>query len=119
MLAALQDTALAYLRGDGDAIDFWRMAALTPSQLRDRLGAYDGLAEVATAATPGGGTLPGVEIESVGVAVPGDHSEALRSRPRPIIARVIDGTTVVDLRTVHPDDDTEVAEALRLRSQCT
>ena len=114
VLAALQDTALAYLRGDGDAIDFWRMAALTPSQLRDRLGAYDGLAEVATAATPGGGTLPGVEIESVGVAVPGDQTEALRSRPRPIIARVIDGTTVVDLRTVHPDDDAEVAEALRL-----
>ena len=114
MLAALQDTALAYLRGDGDAIDFWRMAALTPSQLRDRLGAYDGLAEVATAATPGGGTLPGVEIESVGVAVSGDQTEALRSRPRPVIARVIEGTTVVDLRTVHPDDDAEVAEALRL-----
>ena len=51
--------------------------------------------------------------------MPGDQTEALRSRPRPIIARVIDGTTVVDLRTVHPDDDTEVAEALRLRSQCT
>ena len=114
VLAALQDTALAYLRGDGDAIDFWRMAALTPSQLRDRLGAYDGLAEVATAATPGGGTLPGVEIESVGVAVSGDQTEALRSRPRPVIARVIEGTTVVDLRTVHPDDDAEVAEALRL-----
>ena len=114
VLAALQDTALAYLRGDGDAIDFWRMAALTPSQLRDRLGAYDGLAEVATAATPGGGTLPGVEIESVGVAVSGDQTEALRSRPRPIIARVIEGTTVVDLRTVHPDDDAEVADALRL-----
>ena len=114
VLAALQDTALAYLRGDGDAIDFWRMAALTPSQLRDRLGAYDGLSEVATAATPGGGTLPGVEIESVGVAVSGDQTEALRSRPRPIIARVIEGTTVVDLRTVHPDDDAEVADALRL-----
>ena len=55
----------------------------------------------------------------MGVAVPGDHSETLRSRPRPIIARVVEGATVVDLRTVHPDDDTEVAEALRLRSQCT
>ena len=119
VLAALQHTALAYLRGDGDAIDFWRMAALTPPQLRGRLGAYDGLEAVATAATPGGGTLPGVEIESVGVAVPGDQSETLRSRPRPIIARVVEGATVVDLRTVHPDDDTEVAEALRLRSQCT
>jgi len=113
VLAALQHTALAYLRGDGDAIEFWRMAALTVADLRGRLGVYEGLAEVATAATPGGGTLPGVEIDSVGVAVPGDHTSALRSKSRPIIARVIDGATVVDLRTVHPDDDAEVAAALR------
>ena len=113
VLGALQDTALAYLRGDGNAIEFWRMAALTPSELRGRLGRYEGLAEVPTAATPGGGTLPGVEIESVGVSVPGDHAAALRSRPRPIIARVLEGATVADLRTVHPDDDAEVAAALR------
>ena len=112
VLAALQHTALAYLRGDGDAIEFWRMAALTAADLRGRLGVYEGLAEVATAATPGGGTLPGVEIDSVGVAVPGDHTSALRSLSRPIIARVIDGATVVDLRTVHPDDDAEVVAAL-------
>ena len=113
VLAALQQTAVAYLRHDGDAIDFWRMAAIGPAQLSERLGGYDGLDAVATAATPGGGTLPGVEIESVGIAVPGDHASELRSRPRPIIARVVDGATVVDLRTVHPDDDAEVAAALR------
>ena len=119
VLAALQHTALAYLRGEGDAIDFWRMAALTPDDLRARLGAYDGLESLATAATPGGGTLPGVEIESVGVAVTGDHTAALRSRPRPIIARVADGTTIVDLRTVHPDDDADVAAALRAVADTT
>ena len=113
VLAALQETALAYLRGDGAAIEFWRMAALTPAQLRERLDAYDGLEPVATCATPGGGTLPGAEIESVGVTVPGDRSTALRAQPRPIIARVMDGCTVVDLRTIHPDDDAEVAAALR------
>ena len=113
VLAALQHTALAYLRGDGDAIEFWRMAALSPAQLRTRLVAYEGLEEVATAAAPGGGTLPGVEFESVGVALPGDHAGALRARPRPIVARVAGGATVVDLRTVHPDDDDEVASALR------
>ena len=113
VLAALQHTALAYLRGDGEAIEFWRMAALTCDQLRQRIGAYDGLREVATAATPGGGTLPGVEIESVGVAIPGDCTSRLRSRPRPIIARVVEGATIVDLRTVHPEDDAEVAAALR------
>ena len=113
VLAALQHTALAYLRGDGDAIEFWRMAALTPAQLHERLGAYKGLDATATAATPGGGTLPGVEIESVGVVLPGVHLEALRARPRPIVARVADGATIVDLRTVHPDDDAEVAATLR------
>ena len=116
VLAALQDTALAYLRGDGDAVEFWRMAALTPEDLRARLTAYEGLESLATAATPGGGTLPGVEIESVGVSVPGDRTGALRSRPRPVIARVAEGATVVDLRTVHPDDDAETAEALRAAS---
>ena len=113
VLAALQHTALAYLRGDGNAIEFWRMASLSPEELRARLDTYDGLDAMSTAATPGGGTLPGVEIESVGVAVPGDRAEALRSRSRPIIARVVDDATLIDLRTVHPDDDAEVAEALR------
>ncbi len=113
VLAALQETALAYLRRDGEAIDFWRMAVLSTEQLRSRLGAYEGLQATEASSTPGGGTLPGVEIESLGVSVAGDCTGRLRSRPRPIIARVRDDATVVDLRTVHPDDDAEVADALR------
>ena len=121
VLGALQQTALAYLSGDGTSIDFWRMAALSSEELRVRLGAYDGIESVAVSSTPGGGTLPGAEIESVGVSVPGDHASELRSRQRPIIARVTDNATVVDLRTVHPDDDTEVASALHAcsRGRCT
>ena len=65
-----------------------------------------------TVATPGGGTLPGVEIPSAGLVVPGDHVVALRTGDPPIIARVVEGSTVVDLRTVHPDDDPLVAEAI-------
>ena len=49
----------------------------------------------------------------------GDHTAALRSRLRPIIARVADGTTIVDLRTVHPDDDADVAAALRAVADTT
>ena len=119
VLGALQQTALAYLRGDGAAINFWRMAALTPEELRGRLHAYEGLSPIETVSTPGGGTLPGVEIESVGVGVAGDRTAALRQRDRPIIARVADNKTVVDLRTVHPDDDAEVAAALRAVSSGT
>ena len=119
VLAALQATALAYLAEDGDAIPFWRMASLTVDQLRERADAY-GVGEIVDVmSTPGGGTLTGVEIPSVGVAVEGDQREALRKLDHPIIARVDHGdssageTTVLDLRTIHPDDDEVVAGALR------
>ncbi len=36
----------------------------------------------------------------------------MRNRNRPLIARVVDDHTVIDLRSVHPDDDSEVATAL-------
>ena len=61
----------------------------------------------------GGGALPGVEIPSWGVAVPGDIRRPLRaSTPRPVVARAHNQETVVDLRTVDPDDDAHVAAAL-------
>ena len=118
VLAALQETALAYLAEDGDAIPFWRMASLTVDQLRRRAEAYDVGEVVDVMSAPGGGTLPGVEIPSVGIAVEGDQRETLRELDHPIIARVDHGDggaehTVLDLRTIHPDDDTVVADILR------
>jgi len=112
VLGALQDTALAYLNGDGDTIPFWRMAALSVDELRTRAVSLGTGEVVDTDSTPGGGTLPEVAIPSAGVAVTGDHRERLRQRARPIIARVTDGRTIVDLRTVEPGDDHEVAAAL-------
>jgi L-seryl-tRNA(Ser) seleniumtransferase len=112
VLGALQATALAYLRGDGDAIPFWRMVTVPVDILRSRATALGVGAPIDVMSTPGGGTLPTVEIPSAGVALPGDHRERLRNRTRPLIARVLDGRTVVDLRTIDPDDDDEVAAAL-------
>ena len=112
VLAALQQTALAYLAEDGDAIPFWRMAGLSVASLRARAEQY-GVGEVTDVmSAPGGGTLPGVEIPSMGVRFPGDHRESLRQLEHPIIARMEDDHTVLDLRTIHPDDDPVVAEAL-------
>jgi L-seryl-tRNA(Ser) seleniumtransferase len=125
VLAALQATALAYLAEDGDAIPFWRMASLTVDQLRERADAYGVGDIVDVMSTPGGGTLPGVEIPSIGVAVEGDQREVLRGLDHPIIARVDHGdrsageTTVLDLRTIHPDDDEVVAGALRSLTSTT
>jgi L-seryl-tRNA(Ser) seleniumtransferase len=112
VLHALQDLALAYLARDGDAIPFWRMASIPVDVLRARaLGIRPDLV-VDTVSVPGGGTLPGVEIPSVGLSLPGDRVGELRSGNPPVIARVADGSTILDLRTVHPDDDAVVAAAV-------
>jgi L-seryl-tRNA(Ser) seleniumtransferase len=112
VLGSLQQVALAYLDRRGADLPLWRMAALDRSELRARAEDLGVGAVVDTAAVPGGGTLPGVEIPSAGVAVPGDISAALRHHAPPVIARVRDDQTVLDLRTVEPADDTIVAAAL-------
>ena len=113
VLAALQYTALAYLRKDGDAIPFWRMAATPVDELRARAVGLGAGRVVDTVAVAGGGSVPGHEVPSVGVAVDGaDAAERLRAYDPPIIARVQDGNTVCDLRTVDPADDPLLAKAL-------
>ncbi len=117
VLNALQQVALAYLRRDGQAIEFWRMASLATADLESRaqvVVAESGAGKVAEmASVPGGGTLPGTEIDSCGVVLDGDHTAALRAGTPPIIARVSDGRTWLDLRTVAPDDDQTVIAALK------
>jgi L-seryl-tRNA(Ser) seleniumtransferase len=67
---------------------------------------------VACPSVTGGGTLPGVEIPSAGVALDGDRTAALRAGDPPVVARVAEGATVCDLRTVDPEDDGQLAKAL-------
>jgi len=116
ILRAMQELALHYMRRDHTAIPFWAMAARTTTELRARAEALGVGRVVDLAAVPGGGTMPTVEIPSAGVAVDGDHVAALRAgnadRP-PIIARVREGVTELDLRTVDPADDPSVAAAVR------
>jgi len=112
VLAALQETALAYLRRDGAAIPFWRMAAAPVEELRRRGEALGVGRVVDTLAVAGAGSLPGLEIPSAGVAVDGDITAALRVGDPPVIARATEDRTVLDLRTVDPADDPVVAKAL-------
>ena len=121
VLAALQDLALAYLDRRGTDIPFWRMASYSVDELAQRaerlasaFGAGGGVCSATPmAAVPGGGTLPGVEIPSYGLSLPGDHVARLRAADRPIIARVEGGATWLDLRTVEPADDAALAQALQ------
>ena len=125
VLTAVQDTALAYLRRDGEDIPLWRIATVSVDELRFRadrilaLVANPALLPHSLNSVPGGGTLPGVEIPSVGIALDGDHTAALRGADPPIIARVHDGQTLLDLRTVDPADDDHLATSLAALTSTT
>ena len=112
VLDALQSVALAYLRRDTDAIPFWRMAKVPVDELAQRAEAL-GVGQLArTTALAGAGSLPGQEIPSAGIELDGDHAAALRAFDPPVIARVNEQTTVIDLRTVDPADDAVVVAAV-------
>ena len=113
VLAALQDTLLHYLERDGDAIAFWRMASTPVTELEARAEALGVGQPARMDAVPGGGTLPGRTISSAGIRLDGDRSAELRAvSPVPIVARVQDGSTWLDLRTVDPSDDELIAAAV-------
>ena len=126
VLAALQEVALAYLRRDGQSIPFWAMATKPVSELRARAEAVVRAAGVQVSdaqvsgahvaemsSVPGGGTLPGVEIPSAGIVLEGDQAQQLRQHSPSVIARVAEGRTFLDFRTIFPQDDPAVAQALK------
>lgn len=117
VLLAVQSVALAYLhRRAHYELPFWRMASVSVNELSVRAtqlvadGAHGTV--VATEAVPGAGSAPGAVIPSVGVVVPGDHLATLRAAPTPIVARSHGRDTLLDLRSVDPDDDVHLAAAL-------
>ncbi len=117
VLGALQELALEYMNRNWEAIPFWRMAMASNGSLQARAEAIVNAggvgAIIETMAVPGGGTLPTVEIPSVGIAIEGDHRKALRTAPVPIMARVAEDTTILDLRSVDTEDDLAITNALQ------
>jgi len=117
-LAALQFVALTYLQGAAGSLPLWRMAALTVDELRTRAAglalAVPGADVVDTEAVAGGGSLPGLTIPSAGLRVPVEDARAALARLREwsVVARVDRGAVVCDLRTVDPDDDERLVQAL-------
>lgn len=112
VLAELQRVALAYLSRDLTALPFWNMATASVDTLRARAEAVGAGEVVDCESVPGGGSAPGVTIPSAGIAIDGDATAALRIFDPPVFARVVDGRTILDLRTVDPRDDAVVAKAL-------
>jgi L-seryl-tRNA(Ser) seleniumtransferase len=112
-LDLLQDVALAYLRRDaGRVVPLWQMATCPVETLRERASALMSGEVVDCESIMGGGSLPGRHIPSVGIALAGDLTARLREADPPVLARVQEGRTICDLRTVFPDQDPDLAKAL-------
>jgi L-seryl-tRNA(Ser) seleniumtransferase len=129
-LAALEATADAYLRNAWDELPLWAMALAPEADLHERAERIAGA--VASTFEPegkveatrvmsvaGGGSVPGSQIPSWGIAISGLDANALQSKLRegtpPLIARVADDRVVLDMRTIDPAHDDLVVECLRTR----
>lgn len=117
-LAALQQVALTYLSGDATSIPLWRMATAPLEELRERaerIATSVPHAKVTdTEAVAGAGSLPGLTIPSVAVALEthGTTRALGALRDAGIVARAEDDRVVCDLRTVDPADDARLTSAL-------
>jgi L-seryl-tRNA(Ser) seleniumtransferase len=95
------------------------MLEIPPETLRERAEALaaaigDGTRAEAMVSVIGGGAMPGAELPSWGITVPtsdvDDLAERLRHGAIPVIGRIEDDRLVLDMRTVAPSQDDELAE---------
>jgi L-seryl-tRNA(Ser) seleniumtransferase len=128
---ALEATLLAYVRRDYEAIPALRMMQLSSAEIGARAEAIvsawtsqikssevraeviDGDSLIGGGAAPSA-TLPTRLIALSSASLTADElSIRLRSCDPSIVARVEDGHVLIDLRTVFPDQDSVVVQALR------
>lgn len=113
----LQTVLLSYCsRTVCDDIPFWNMVSQPAESLRLRATHIVESAGVGTvvplSSLVGAGSAPGTSLDSFGVEVNGDQREHLRGLAVPVIARATSGKTFIDLRSVHPNDDSLIITAL-------
>jgi L-seryl-tRNA(Ser) seleniumtransferase len=125
--AALEATLLAYVKGEHDAIPAVRMMRLSKEEIGRRAEAVakklqssrlsvelrDGESVIGGGAAPSA-TLPTRLLAITCEGMSADELSALlRTFDPPIIARVEQGRVVLDLRTVFPEQDETVTQALQ------
>jgi L-seryl-tRNA(Ser) seleniumtransferase len=124
--ATLETTLLAYIRQDHDAIPALRMMRLGVEEIAHRAEAlarhlpqppYQ-FQRVEGESVIGGGAAPGAKLPTrllalTHAAMSADELAArLRRCDPPVIARVEEGRVLLDLRTVFPGQDAQLAAAL-------
>jgi L-seryl-tRNA(Ser) seleniumtransferase len=124
-LVALEATLAAYLAGEADAVPAIAMTRCPIAGLRERatrwatalVAAGASARVVDLASVTGGGTFPGENVPSVGIALDASDPDAvlaaLRRAEHPVLARVEDGAVVCDARTVLPGEDDRLLTSLK------
>jgi L-seryl-tRNA(Ser) seleniumtransferase len=106
-----------------DTVPVTRMLAMTIEEIRRRAGTLvERLAAAGQQASivdgdsaVGGGSAPGslLPTKLVAIAAPAERLDAALRRQNPaVVARIENGRVVIDLRTVEPDMDSTVADAI-------
>ena len=129
--AALEATLLAYVKRDHDAVPVLRMMRLSKDEIARRAGKIVSQVESAPGKSAhlklelrdgesviGGGAAPSAVLPTRLIALThidlsADEINArLRAHVPSIVARVEDGRVLLDLRTVFPEQDANLAQAL-------
>ena len=126
--AALEATLEEYAAGRARAmVPVQRMLTMKAEEIRERASALAGRIEAIAgwraallegSSAVGGGSAPGVELPTWLVAVsrgdltPDGLEERLRALTPPLIVRIERDRVLLDLRTVRPDEDAQIAVLL-------
>ena len=125
--AALQGTLRDYLSNRLNDIPLFRMLGASPDSIRVRAEAlaaelkstsFDVTVKV-TESIVGGGTTPTATLPSYGVFLkhsmmpPDALADSLRSLHPPVISRIIDEVVSLDMRTIPPEEDRNLAESIK------
>ena len=126
-LAALAATLRHYLNGEAaEKVPVWRMITAPLAEIEQRAGAWAKAVGDAAEVVPGetmvgGGSLPGGSLPTMLVAVRGSGrknsarlmAERLRLGDVPLVGRIQEDVLLLDPRTVLPEEDELVLQALR------
>jgi L-seryl-tRNA(Ser) seleniumtransferase len=122
-IAALNATLQSYVEGrEAEELPIWRMLSLDARALKRRArrwahAAGDSAGVVRERTMVGGGSLPGESVTTWCTAIQAPMgatklANALRAGNPPIVARIDEDRVLLDPRTVSPEDDEAVAQAL-------
>ncbi|WP_321472755.1 L-seryl-tRNA(Sec) selenium transferase [uncultured Paludibaculum sp.] len=121
LVIAAMETALRHvLLQEWDVLPVMRMVRLTEDEMKARAlrlaEAVDGAEVIPGESLLGGGSTPEQSLPTWLVAVAGDAVELerkLRGAEPAVIARIDGDLLLLDLRTVRPEEEAELAEAIR------